>query len=170
MSQSPREPQNPYQSPAVAAPVIDPAHAGNLRLHKLLKDFRAQILALGAFWVFIGLVAIVIGVLAGNGSLARDDNAGMIVMAIMGIVGLGWMLLGVMTCLKQTWAIYVALVLSYLSLISSLARFQICGIILLLVVILQAHRVLGWAKELRCAGIPLTTKPQDLEMKISVPA
>jgi hypothetical protein len=38
----------------------------------------------------------------------------------------------------------------------------VCGLIILLVVIVQAHRVLGWAKQLTRMGIPLTALPQSL--------
>jgi hypothetical protein len=80
-----------------------------------------------------------------------------------------WFVFGALVCAKQMWAVNAALVLSYLALIASLSRFQICGVVLLVVVILHAHRVLGWAKELAWAGIPLTMKPENLRVPISLP-
>ena len=58
------------------------------------------------------------------------------------------------------WAVYVALALSYLSMVGQILNLNICGGIIIILVILQAHRVIGWAKEMRAAGLPLTAKPR----------
>jgi hypothetical protein len=57
------------------------------------------------------------------------------------------------------WAVYVALILTYLSLLGQVLRFNVCTIAILIAVILQAHRVIGWANRMRAAGVPLTAKP-----------
>ena len=168
MSQLPPAEPNPYQSPAVISPVAQPALESQGHYHKILKDFRSQIVALGAFWIFIGAVAAGLGIIAGGVlSAAREVNPeSTIVLVILLVSGCIWIGLGVLVCLKQMWAVYVALVLSYLSVVSSLFRLQICAVLLLVFVILQAHRVLGWAKQLRAAGIPLTTRPEDLQVNV----
>lgn len=79
-------------------------------------------------------------------------------------MGCIWLGLGVSICLKLIWALYVALVLCYLSVIGNLINLNVCGLVILIVVILQSHRVLGWAKQLQQASIPLTARPEDLQM------
>jgi hypothetical protein len=156
-SQSP----NPYQTPTVAEPSAVPASAlATPAAHKLLKDFRTQIHALGGFWIFIGGLAALIAVFVG--ARAPPSQELTVLVAIMAIASLIWIVLGVMTCHKQIWAVYTGLVLSYLSLIGNLLNVNVCGLIILLVVIVQAHRVLGWAKQLTRMGIPLTALPQSL--------
>ena len=166
----PPDDPNPYQSPAAPTPVIQPSSESHEQLHKVLEDFRSQIIALGAFWIFIGAMAIAAGVFVGYmANRANQDPATMkILLAILGVMGVIWVALGVCVCLKQIWALYVALVLSYLSLISSVFRLQICSIVLLGAVIFQAHRVLRWAKELQAAGIPLTTRPEHLQITTTI--
>ena len=69
------------------------------------------------------------------------------------------------TLLRQgdwTGIVYVGLGLSYLSVISNLFNFNLCGMIILVIVIIQAHRVISWAGQLRRAGIPLTARPGEL--------
>ncbi|HEY2411530.1 MAG TPA: hypothetical protein VGI40_04780 [Pirellulaceae bacterium] len=166
MSQMPPTDPNPYQSPAAPTPVFQPSSGAHERLHKVLKDFRSQIIALGAFWIFIGVVVIAAGVVVSmSNEASRDPTTMDILVAVFGVMGAIWVALGVCVCLKQIWAVYVALTFSYLSLIGNLLRLQICGIVLLGAVIFQAHRVLRWAKELQAAGIPLTTRPEHLQFE-----
>src|SRR5688500_1146495 len=117
MSQLNFDQNNPYQSPPTAAPQAVGSAAANLRQFKLLKDFRSQLVALGAFWIIIGGLAAVIGVFAT--SVLAGQNAAPAALATMTaiVVGLGlaWITLGVLACLKQIWAVYVGLVLSYIS-------------------------------------------------------
>jgi hypothetical protein len=154
--------QNPYQSPQAPGPAISGEVEADERLLKMLRDFRSQIVALGAFWIIIGVIAAGLGVLAGGAVADSDRTLGTVLLAILVGFGMLWITLGALVCLKQMWALYVALALSYLSLVSSVLRLQVCSIVLLIVVIVQAHRVLRWAKELTAARIPLTSRPADL--------
>jgi len=158
MSSSSRNSNNPYQSPAAADPFAPSLAGANLVTVKLLKDFRAQIHALGAFWIIIGLVAAGLGLM-----MIRGDNAPPVTLFSLLFLGVGlaWFGLGIGTCLKQMWSVYVALVLSYLSLAVNLVSFNLCGLIIVAVVILQAHRVINWAKQLTAAGIPLNAHPSQ---------
>jgi hypothetical protein len=70
-----------------------------------------------------------------------------------------YLLLGIAACCKQIWAVYVGLVLTYLGLLGQLTQLNVCGLIITAVVLLQAHRVIGFAKKLKAAGIPLNTVP-----------
>jgi hypothetical protein len=122
----------------------------------MITKFRQQIHALGAFWIIIGSAAGAAGL-----GIFRADTAdnNVPIAAIMLVVGGGWIVVGILSCLKYVGAVYVGLVVSYISLLVQVLTFNICPIIILIVVILQAHRVIGWARQLRRAGIPLATKP-----------
>jgi hypothetical protein len=172
LSKSSFDQNNPYQAPLSGEPTINfvPATAASLHLFKTLKQFRSQIAALGALWIFIGIAWLILGALANTWGAYEKPEAVYVIAAFLITIALTWIVLGVLACMKQLPAVYIALALSYLLLVASLAELQVCLIVLLIIAILQAHRVLGWAKELRRAGIPLTTKPQDLQVKISVPA
>jgi hypothetical protein len=129
---------------------------------KMIRKFREQIHALGALWIIIGSLAGGIAIIALQGSpdyAARIGSEQQVVLFLIAGMGLVWFVLGVLTCLKHMWAVYVALVLSYLSLLGQVLNLNICGGIILILVILQAHRVIGWASQMRAAGIPLTAKP-----------
>ena len=130
---------------------------------KMIRKFREQIHALGALWIIIGSLAGAITIIALQGSLdlaARVGGEQQVVLFLIAGTGLVWFVLGVLTCLKQMWAVYVALVLSYLSLLGQVLNLNICGGIILILVILQAHRVIVWARQMRAAGVPLTAKPR----------
>jgi hypothetical protein len=143
-------------------PSIEGGIPANDRLLKTLRDFRSQIVALGAFWIIIGAVAAGLGVFASGSVAGSETTLGTVLVAILIGFGMLWMTLGVLVCMKQIWALYIALALSYLSVVSSVLRLQVCSIVVLIFVIMQAHRVLRWAKELNAAGIPLTSRPTEL--------
>jgi hypothetical protein len=171
MSQLNFDQNNPYQAPPSAAPLAPISAAANLQQLKMLKDFRSQIVALGAFWIIIGGLAVGLGAFAT--SLLAGQNAAPQTLAVMCgilvVMGLAWVTLGVLACLKQMWAVYVGLVLSYLSVIGNLVNLNVCGLVILVVVIIQAHRVIGWAGQLTRAGIPLNTRPEQLSMPLQLP-
>lgn len=159
---------NPYQPPQIETPMFAPAPAVNLRLHKALKDFRSQILALGVAWIILAGLALGAGVLIGAfGELA--DEATPILLAVVGVAGLLWGGLGICTCLKQMWAVYTGLVLSYLSVVGNLVQLNMCPVVILVIIIVQAHRVIGLSKELQQAGVPLTTRPEELNVRVQMP-
>jgi hypothetical protein len=163
---------NPYEPPREAAHAYSPVYqAGNIEHFKLLKQFRQQIHALGGFWIFIGSLAtglsIFLFALIGNAPEMRGEN--IVLVAIAGIAGIIWFSVGVAACFKQMWAVYVGLGLSYLSVLGNLINLNICGLVILAVVIVQAHRVLGFAKRLRFLGIPLTTRLEQLTMQVAPP-
>lgn len=129
----------------------------------LVRQFRTQAHALGALWIIIGTAAVAVAGLAFQGNAFLANNLGGSTQILLGIVasmGALWFALGLLTCLKQIWAVYIGLVLSYLSLLGQVVNFNICGCIIVILMILQAHRVIGWAKKMRAAGFPMTTKPE----------
>lgn len=156
-SQSP----NPYQAPAAPEQSAMPSSAMTTpAAYRLLKDFRTQIHALGGFWIFIGSLACGLALLFGVTGDPVQETA--ILIGILLAAGAIWLSIGVLACYKQIGAVYVGLVLSYLSLIGNLLSFNVCTLIIFILVVVQAHRVLGWAKQLTRMGIPLTTRPQNM--------
>jgi hypothetical protein len=163
LSQSNFDSSNPYQAPPPTAPVVAPEPTNN-ELLEMLKNFRSQIVALGAFWIFIGVMWCILGlVLTGliATSVGPRVEGGVLLGNVLVALGLAWVVLGIMACLKQIWTVYVGLGLSYLSLLGNLLNFNLCGLVILIVVIVQAHRVIGWAGKLTRVGIPLEALPDE---------
>jgi hypothetical protein len=170
MSSSP--PLNPYEPPSEAAQLYSPSYqAGNIEHFKLLKQFRQQIHALGGFWIFIGstTAAVCILLVVTNGDALGLRTGGVAVMIITGVAAVIWFGIGIAACLKQMWAVYVGLGLSYLSVLGNLINLNVCSLVILAVVIIQAHRVIGFASRLRGLNIPLTIRPEQLTMQVAPP-
>lgn len=165
MEPTPPDPDNPYRSPQadLRGPVpqetapVDPM---------LIRKFRQQIIALGAVWIILGIVgggamALALGGVDAFAAAADVDGpvaplVMQITLAAVAVLGVVWVILGIFACLKQLWAVYTGLVLSYISLVGNVLTLNLCALVILIVIILQAHRVIGFAKRLRAAGVPLT--------------
>jgi hypothetical protein len=138
---------NPYQAPAEAPPpILEVSLTDELR--GKLAAFRQQIHAIGGGWILLGFILLSIG-----------PGPGRIAVAIIGAVGLTWIVAGIAACLKQPWGVYLGIGINYLTLLACVLRIDLCSSLLLIVVLIQAHRVLRWAKEFIATGIPLGTKP-----------
>ena len=157
--------QNPYQSPVADSEQTERQAGKAYPDPAIIVKFREQIHALGAFWIIIGGIAsgLVAMVFLGSADFLTSDPDNivfLIVAGVSGFMGLAWVVLGVLTCLKQMWAVYTGLVLSYLSAALQLLNLNLCAIAILVIVILQAHRVIGWARKMQAMGTPLTAKPR----------
>jgi len=149
---------NPYQSPAFAAETASSAISAEDR--GILRKFQQQMLALGVLWILLGLFAIGLGVfLLFPTSPSLSESARSVLIGIMLISGTLHLLIGVLTCCKQIIAVYVGLVLGYISLVGNLLNLNLCALAILAVILVQAHRVIGWARHLKRQGIALSTKP-----------
>jgi hypothetical protein len=125
----------------------------------LVKKFRDQMHALGALWIILGSVRVGLSLVALVSKANLSQWSGIdhpAFWTVLGVIGLIDFAIGVLTCLKHVWAVYVGLALTYLSLLS----LNLCAMPIVLIVIFQAHRVIGWARQMRAAGMPLTAKPQ----------
>jgi hypothetical protein len=164
MAIEPDDEPNPYQSPL--APLAPPAPEDEpARLRKVLTRFQREIAELGFFWILSGIVAIAFG-----GTMLDVAEPGFSPLS-------GWLLIlsaplwfsfCVLSFLKHLWAVRTALAFTYAALLGSLCLAVVnpclLGFMLVVLVtaVLQAHRVLRWAKELTKAGIPLTARPHDI--------
>ena len=150
---------NPFEAPAEDSRVFQKPPE---QMTLVLTKFRQQITALGAVWIFFGGFGMVASgvMLARQKNMPMNDDVGLMgMMILLAIIGLVWFAVGIATCLKQMWAVYIGLGISYLSLLGNLTSVNICGLVIVILVIIQGHRVIGFSKTLRAAGIPLNSKP-----------
>lgn len=140
---------NPYSPVAV-----EPSSA-NVPLGvdaKLLKDFRSQILALGVLWIIFGLMssAFAVSIFTGNlGDLQQSDpGLWKAMILVIGMLATGWLVSGVLSVMRSIIGVYTGLVLSYLALVASAIQIGVCWVVILIVIIVQAHRVIGFSKKL----------------------
>lgn len=147
---------NPYAPPQTdPQPGWKPSEI-DYRLQRTIRDFRSQMLALGVAWILLGVLAGGVGAyLLANGPFGNLEQ---ILLAIVAVSALLWLTLGTFTCLKQMWAVYAGLVLSYISLVGNLLNLNVCAVIIVIAIIVQAHRVIGFASQIKAAGLPLDTK------------
>jgi hypothetical protein len=124
---------------------------------EMIRRFRREVHALGGFWIFVGALFF----LAGLGAGELEDRFVDVdtVRAIAFAIGFSMAFIGIMACMKQLWAIYTGLVASYFLLLVSVLGLAVCPLIIVIVVLVQAHRTIGWANRMRRAGIPLTALP-----------
>ncbi|CAN5710634.1 hypothetical protein BH23PLA1_BH23PLA1_35820 [soil metagenome] len=157
----PNEP-NPYQAPEAHPGAIPDPGSGGFN-PEIEKKFRQQIVAVGGFWIIIGTLSAILTLVIALGiaeipglEFEGDTNAPMMAFLIFsGFAGVTWIVLGVLTCLRKMWAVYAGLILSYVSLLMQFLNLNVCAIVLLIIVILQAHRVIGWANQLRAGNVPI---------------
>lgn len=167
---------NPYAPPtSQSSPFGGPVSSADPATFKLLQDFRSQMHALGGIWIFFGVVVVALCIflsLAASGAIGANKLPevleGVFIVLFAGL-SLLWFTVGVLTCQKIMPAVYVGLVLSYLSVIGNLLRFNICGLVIVGAIIVQAHRVISFATKLKALGIPLTTKPNELQAVARMP-
>jgi hypothetical protein len=132
--------------------------------HELVENFRTQIHALGAFWIIIGVLNIFLAFLSFRGNdliIVNWKDFSDTALGVTAFAGLVVVTFGVLACLKKIGAVYAGLVFSYLFLVLQLLQFSIVGTIIVAAVIYQAHRVLGWAKQMQSAGAALTSRPEE---------
>lgn len=142
--------------------VFDPVlrEASNPRLK---ADFNRQITGVGCLWTFFGIM-IVLVILLGGAALKEamgdeDDVPVTVMMLIFGLIAASWLLAGVGSLMKQVWAVWIGLVLSYLAVLGNILTIvtegargatQVCiGMGLVVIGIYQAHKVLGIAKRMK---------------------
>jgi hypothetical protein len=133
-----------------------------------VKQFHEQMVALGVLWILVpGLISGAMAFFAIEFAVGHGRDFSFL--AIHAAITSGiWVVLGVFVCLKQVWAVHVGLMLSYLTIVISIVGVFtgtpegfggcLCSFTAIGVSILQAHRVIGWAKKMHAAGIPLDRK------------
>ena len=165
---------NPYASPTYGneSPVsatVNPLTS--IALLGTLRSFRTMMHIVGGIWIAYAVV-ICVGVLwlvTNVGAPKSDDGFGFVINLMVGVAVL-WLTLGLFACFKHIWAVYVGLVLSYLSGLANLVQLNLCGLILVVPTIILAHIAIAKASQLRRAGIPYNSKPGSLAVAGKVPS
>jgi len=135
--------------------MLDPAVAGFDQV--VIKKFRQQCLGLGVLRVIIGGIGVLIV------SAFMEQATPATIFGLLFVVL--WCACGVLTCLRKLPAVVVGLILFYLSLAAHLAtlattqRFNLIVMAIVLISIIQAHRILSFGKKMKQTGVPLDTKP-----------
>lgn len=148
---------NPYASPTTA-PGFSPTGLSP-EMSKLVRDFRSQTLALGVLWIIFALLVGGLGIFLLLGQAEPFESLAPILAVIFGAISLVWAAAGVGTFCKKSWGIYTGLVMSYIALVGNVVNLNLCGLVIIVVVLFQAHRVLGFMQKMRAAGLPLNTLP-----------
>jgi hypothetical protein len=152
---------NPYRAPE--ANLGTPGESGPSEVDRaMVKKFRAQIVALGAFWILMGVGEIAASVLAlgeGRNLAATLPPGARTLLIAASVLGGAWGALGVLTIFRKTCAVYTGLALSYLLLLAQTLTLNLCTLAILVLVILQAHRVIGMSRRLRAAGMSPSALP-----------
>lgn len=119
----------------------------------LAKTFRQQIIALGALWTVIGLLNARLAAAFLAGLTPNEALAAMALMApFILALGIIWIAVGVSTCMQIVPALFVGLVLSHISLVLSAVSMDFCSVAIMVIAVLQAHRVLRLRKQIRAAA------------------
>lgn len=155
---------NPYAPPREVDefPKFAAGSVSSLRYRNTLRTFRTLMHVLGGFWIVMAIISLLATAFLATGIVDLSDSFGVMIVGIVLFSGMLWFGLGVAVCLKQLWAVYVGLVLSYLSAISNLVQMNMCPLVLIVPFIVVAHFAIMKAGELRRAGIPLTAKAGSL--------
>lgn len=158
---------DPYAAPSVSDFSLQ-NESDNLSpdQRRLLKDFRSQSLALGVLWLFLStIIAITTTLIIASSNLnyrvIGAASFSSLIMALCASAGIG-------TLMKRSWGIYVGLTLAYILLVLSALELSVCGVIFVIAILIQSYRILNFMKELRQAGIPLSTNPTTIRSSSAV--
>lgn len=132
-----------------------------------LRRFRREIHVLAGVWILFGFVATAAGAIGailvlGAVDTPRDESLNPdsgILSLLLFASGVCWLTSGIASAWKKRWGVYLGLFFSYLGLAGNLLRFNLCPLLIMVTIIVQAHRVLKHGEQLIRAGIPLTDKP-----------
>lgn len=149
---------NPYAPTTISESIADDEQIATNA--KLVKDFRSQSLALGVLWILIASLCIGLSLVFLNARslMSGDAQTRFANATLLGGVGIAWLVSGTLALTKNIWGVYFGLVLSYLWLIGVVLQVNICAFVIVIIVLIQAHRVIGFANKMKKLGIPLTQR------------
>lgn len=141
------------------------------RLERLRTQYRKEMSALGAVWIVFGILTTVgVCILFGMRPIRVQTQYAPVAALVGGVteptfvlpdallyavgaVAVLWMFAGIGALAHSQAAVGVGLLLTYLNLIGNAISLNLIVALLLIFVIVQAHRVLKTAAELKAAGI-----------------
>jgi hypothetical protein len=162
---------NPYASPAIPDGLVQQPVVSSYERLKDVKRFRSEIHALGGVWIAIGLFPIGMALLVILETAVQSELTfeSLLATGTFLVIGTPFVVIGIFTCRKQMWAVYVGLVMCYLVAGLSLPFCNLFVALVSLAGVFGGHRIISWAQELRRKGIPLTTRPRDIKTPIQLP-
>lgn len=127
------------------------------KLQEKRQRFWRECRALAGFWIFFGFLFALFGglFLAGYDVIPGGD---VFVGGISLTVGMLWIGAGLGAAIKSMPAVTCGLIVSYIVVLGNLINFgpqSLCSLVLLGLVIVQGHRVLKFAQELRRSGVDI---------------
>lgn len=157
---------NPYASPQTLVPAQ--SYSGSHDLYKLVKTFRGQIRLMAGYWIVLGVLALSIAIGLGILRPSSEDFDILGAIGVFAVVAVVCVTLGVCVAAKNMTAVYVAMILSY-ALMPVAPCINCWTIFILLANVGLAHRIIYTARKLTNHGIPLTARPQDIQVPVSLP-
>jgi predicted RNA-binding Zn-ribbon protein involved in translation (DUF1610 family) len=122
-----------------------------------ISDFKSAAMNAGAIWLIMGLLAMALfGFL---GDRLRFLPGGKEILTIVMCLCVLWIIFGAFSIARQMWAIWSGLILSYLSLLGNVAQVAQgdssvgCGMVLLILAIVKAHKAISLAGEIKRSGV-----------------
>ena len=141
---------------------------------ELVKRFRREIHGLGGAWIFFGVMCMILAMVfpaLGGANVRMDEEERVGAAVVFGLIALLWLTAGIGSCFKQLWALYFGLVVSYVSALGNLITMfsakipNPCALIIVVIIIVQAHRTIGWANKMKKARIALNTRPEQIRAR-----
>lgn len=161
---------NPYQAPTQST-IVEPEKLDGWPTK--VRRFRGECQALAGAILVFGAVGLLISVLALSLGSASSLVYGTIPIAGGSLLSVCAVVVGVGIGMKKITAIRIVVGGLYMTpaILGAMFPRAAVGVIFfgyffLVLVIAQAHRVLGWAREMESAGIPLTTRPEKLRAEM----
>jgi DNA-directed RNA polymerase subunit M/transcription elongation factor TFIIS len=149
-------------------------HVGGRVDSELIRKFRREAHGVAGLWIVFALLFFLSALAwsASDNIRRMNPDTASTVAAISVIIGVALMVAGICGALKQLWALYAGLILSYLltlllviGIINAAGQQPggvVCPIVMLIALvfgIIQGHRVIGFANQLRRGGVSLTSLP-----------
>jgi hypothetical protein len=151
---------NPYAAPETEATPVSEVKT-KLELEFIRRRYGIEAAGLAGFWFFFGIILIGLGslgyqslpsVVPRSWSSIVDDSIS-ISFFCMGFVGVLWVIIGILTAFRIERAIEIGLYTTYGMFIFPAIWLTVIGLLMLPLVIAQAHRVLKSGEDLRNAKL-----------------
>ncbi|MEJ7590692.1 MAG: hypothetical protein WKF77_04035 [Planctomycetaceae bacterium] len=178
---SPEE-YNPFETPELTA---EPAVASSLQPWRtVVERFRQESRGLAGVAIFFACVAAIQTLAALlsftiSQGFGKIDATSLALGLLWGVVSVGLFVLGLQVARKKMWAVRIQMILAYAVLVLVAATllyfgttslmFAVFAAMILGFVAAQCHRVIGYARTMAAAGIPLHTKPHEITLNHLTP-
>lgn len=160
---------NPYAPPEAMG---SGSLAEENSLRWIVARFRTECRALGGAAIFFSLMIGLIALVSKDATGVRKNDLGWILFACLSVT---LVVVGIGTMLKKMWAVRLFLLVNWLMALLSILLVIISGRVIVGQILFaaffavvfalaaaQCHRILGWSRQIRAAGYPLTVRSDDV--------